>query len=108
MVFCCCFFDVQRQHTDVLRLFFNQEYFMEQSQDTFEKRLARLQEVVAALETGELALEKGVELFKEGVTLAKGCRTELMQARKDVRLYSQNMWKDFEDQGDGDGSSDGE
>jgi len=76
---------------------------MEQSQDTFEKRLARLQEVVAALETGELALEKGVELFKEGVILAKACRTELMQARKDVQVYSQDMWKDFEDQGDGDG-----
>ena len=36
---------------------------------SFEDRLRRLQEVVAALENGELPLEDSVRLYKEGLTL---------------------------------------
>ena len=71
---------------------------MEQSQDTFEKRLARLQEIVATLETGELALENGVALFKEGVSLAGGCRNELEKAKKEVQVYSKGIWHDVDGQ----------
>ncbi|GAU08089.1 exodeoxyribonuclease VII small subunit [Desulfoplanes formicivorans] len=76
---------------------------MDNTQDSFEKKLTALQDIVAQLETGEPELEKGVELFKQGVTLARECRTELEQAKKEVRVLVDNMWKDFDDQEEDDG-----
>ncbi|WP_462325068.1 exodeoxyribonuclease VII small subunit [Desulfoplanes sp.] len=77
---------------------------MEKSQDSFEKKLTALQAIVAKLETGDPALEKGVDLFKQGVALARECRTELERAKKEVLVLSEGMWKDFKDQGEDDGS----
>lgn len=48
---------------------------------SFEKRLERVREIVALLESGELPLEQGVKLFQEGVRLSKECSAELEQAR---------------------------
>ena len=48
---------------------------------SFEDRLRRLQEVVAALENGELPLEDSVRLYKEGLTLSRSCREQLEKAR---------------------------
>jgi len=77
---------------------------MEKNQDSFEKKLKDLQDIVAKLETGEPALEKGVELFKQGVTLARECRTELERAKKDVQVLADGMWKDFDTNEGGNGS----
>ena len=41
------------------------------AKDTFEDRLERLKDVVGKLESGDLALEEGVSLYKEGLKLAK-------------------------------------
>lgn len=51
----------------------------------FEKSLARLEEIVQALEQGDLALDKSLELFKEGVELSKFCSQKLTVAQKDVQ-----------------------
>lgn len=48
---------------------------------TFEKNMDRLQQIVDQLESGELPLEKGVALYKEGQTLAGACRRQLSEAR---------------------------
>ena len=42
--------------------------------NTFEKKMARLQEIVAALESGDLPLEKGMALYKEGAACSRYCR----------------------------------
>ncbi|MEG2005007.1 MAG: exodeoxyribonuclease VII small subunit [Bilophila sp.] len=55
---------------------------------TFEDRLRRLQEVVTTLESGELALEESVNLYREGLGLSRTCREQLEKARNDVRILT--------------------
>ncbi len=62
----------------------------------FEKQLTRLQQITARLEAGDLPLEKGVALFKEGLTLARECRRRLEEARQEVYLCSQGVLTEFE------------
>ena len=55
---------------------------------TFEKALARLQEIVSELEDPEKGLEASLELFEEGVGLSRFCRGRIdeIQRRVDVVL----------------------
>ena len=62
---------------------------------SFEDRLRRLQEVVAALENGELPLEDSVRLYKEGLTLS--CREQLEKARNEVRLLTEEGLEPFDE-----------
>ena len=62
---------------------------------SFEDRLRRLQEVVAALENGELPLE--VRLYKEGLTLSRSCREQLEKARNEVRLLTEEGLEPFDE-----------
>jgi exodeoxyribonuclease VII small subunit len=55
---------------------------------SFEKNIERLQQIVDQLETGGLALEKGVSLYKEGLSLAGACRKQLDEARLVVNQVS--------------------
>lgn len=52
----------------------------------FEKSLARLEEIVAALEGEDLDLERSLKLFEEGVELADVCGRRLDAAEKKVTL----------------------
>ncbi len=69
--------------------------------DDFEAQLARLQEIVEKLEGGEMPLEEGVELFKQGVALARNCRERLDKARSEVTILVQDALREFEPE-DGD------
>jgi exodeoxyribonuclease VII small subunit len=51
---------------------------------TFEAAMARLEQIVADLESGKLSLEESLKKFEEGVTLGKTCRDFLDRA--DVRI----------------------
>jgi exodeoxyribonuclease VII small subunit len=62
----------------------------------FEARLERLGKIVEELEKGDLPLEKGVALYKEGRELAKGCRKQLEEARNQIKLVSDEMLTDFD------------
>ncbi len=53
---------------------------------TFEKALARLEEIVRELENGAAALDRSLELFEEGVRLVKLCGTRLDEAEQKVRI----------------------
>ena len=66
---------------------------------SFEDRLRRLQEVVAALENGELPLEDSVRLYKEGLTLSRSCREQLEKARNEVRLLTEEGLEPFDAKG---------
>lgn len=53
---------------------------------TFEAGLERLEQIVKELEQGDLALEKSLELFEEGMKLSGLCRKQLEEAESKVEL----------------------
>lgn len=55
------------------------------SQD-FESAIKRLEEIVAQLESGDLPLEKSLELFEEGIKLSRFCHDQLDKAERKVEL----------------------
>jgi len=75
---------------------------VEQAETTvdYEAAMARLQEVVAALEAGDLPLERSVALYKEGLGLSRACRDRLRTARNEIRLFTEGGVTDFEGVGD--------
>lgn len=64
---------------------------------TFEDRLRRLQEVVAALENGDLPLEDSVKLYKEGLALSRACREQVEKARNEIRLLTEEGLEPFDE-----------
>ena len=51
---------------------------------TFEQQLARLEEIVAALEKGDAPLADSLALFEEGTKLIAACSKQLDQAEQQV------------------------
>jgi len=52
----------------------------------FEQCLERLEKIVQELEKGEVALEKSLTLFEEGMQLSASCRKELEEAEGKVEI----------------------
>ena len=52
----------------------------------FEKKLARLEEIVGKMEKGDLALEESLKLFEEGIKLSRECQTKLTDAEAKVKI----------------------
>jgi exodeoxyribonuclease VII small subunit len=52
----------------------------------FEESLAALEQIVGQLESGALPLERALELFEEGVGLARHCQEQLAAAERRVEL----------------------
>lgn len=65
---------------------------------TFEERLARLQAIVTALESGQSPLEESVALYKEGLGHAAACREQLAKARHDIQVFSDGVCTPFADE----------
>ncbi len=53
---------------------------------TFEIALARLQEIVAGLEGGNVPLDESLSMFEEGVKLVKFCNEKLDKAEQKVKI----------------------
>ena len=51
---------------------------------TFEQQIVRLEQIVAKLERGEVALAESLALFEEGTRLAAACSQQLRQAEQQV------------------------
>lgn len=51
---------------------------------TFEEAIARLEESVRALESGNVPLDRSLELFEEGIALVKLCNGKLDAAEQKV------------------------
>ncbi|MCA9002933.1 MAG: exodeoxyribonuclease VII small subunit [Planctomycetes bacterium] len=63
----------------------------EQSQAVpFDARMLELEEIAAALESGDLGLEEALERYKRGVSLLRHCRSELEGFRSQVEELSQD------------------
>ena len=57
---------------------------------TFEKALARLEEILTKLEGAEVSLDESLALFEEGVALSKQCNTMLDKAEQKVLMFEKN------------------
>ncbi len=57
---------------------------MSAKKQTFEQQLARLEEIVAALEKGDAQLADSLALFEEGTKLVTACSKQLDQAEQQV------------------------
>lgn len=58
---------------------------MNQQNQTFEASMARLEQIVRAMERGEVALEESLKLFQEGTALVRNCQKLLDKAQLQVR-----------------------
>ena len=63
---------------------------METEKLTFEAAIARLEEIVRALESGSAPLDESLALFEEGVGLVKLCSERLDSAEQKVLLLTKN------------------
>ena len=55
----------------------------------FEQSVARLEEIVELLESGELSLEESMKLFDEGVKLSAACNDILTKAEQKITNISE-------------------
>jgi exodeoxyribonuclease VII small subunit len=53
--------------------------------NTFESKLNRLEEIAAMLDEGNVPLDRAIELYEEGMSLAKACAEKLAHVEK--KLY---------------------
>ena len=55
---------------------------------TFESSLDELEQIVAKLETGDMALEESLELFERGVKLSRDCKERLLKAERRIEVLT--------------------
>jgi exodeoxyribonuclease VII small subunit len=60
---------------------------------SFEAGLEALEKVVKELESGELPLERALELFERGVALSETCRKQLEEAETRVEILLKRAGK---------------
>src|SRR3989442_15895588 len=56
----------------------------------FEDCLARLEQIVGRLETGNLPLEESLKIFEEGIGLARSCARYLEDAEKRIEVLAKD------------------
>ena len=56
----------------------------------FEGCLGRLEQIVTALEAGNLPLEESLKVFEEGVTLARHCARYLAEAERRIETLAKD------------------
>ena len=57
---------------------------------SFEEALTRLEAIVQQLETGDAALEKSIDIYKEGTYLKRHCEAKLKAAQAQVEKIRLN------------------
>lgn len=61
---------------------------MAEKEKSFEAAMARLEEIVRSLESGNAGLDDSLGLFEEGITLVKLCNAKLEGAEQKVKLLA--------------------
>ena len=59
---------------------------MNQPNMNFEQSMARLEQIVRAMERGDVALEESLKLFQEGTELVRSCQKLLDEAQMQVKM----------------------
>lgn len=57
---------------------------MNQPNQTFEESMIRLEQIVRAMERGDVPLDEALKLFREGTELVRGCTKLLDEAQLQV------------------------
>lgn len=57
---------------------------MSQKNPTFEENMQRLEQIVRAMERGDVALEESLKLFQEGTDLVRKCGNLLDEAQLQI------------------------
>lgn len=63
----------------------------------FESSLNRLEEITSILEDGEATLEESIELYTEGLEIAKDCNQNLNDAEKKIKIIMEKNKQMIED-----------
>ncbi len=56
---------------------------------TFEQSVAQLEQIVAAIESGQIGLEDSLAKYEQGMELVKRCRTILDRAEKRIEQLTE-------------------
>lgn len=56
---------------------------------TFERAMTRLEQIVAALESGKCSLDDSMKLFEEGTKLTSYCSRQLTAAEQKIRQLTE-------------------
>jgi len=59
---------------------------MNSENKTFEASMTRLEQIVRAMERGDVALEESLKLFQEGTELVRNCQKILDEAQLHVKM----------------------
>lgn len=62
----------------------------QEGKESFETALSRLEQIVVALEKGDLSLEESLKLYEEGIARARLCQERLEQAESKIEVLSQD------------------
>ncbi len=58
---------------------------MSETKRTFEESMGRLEQIVRAMERGDVALDESLKLFQEGTELVRSCEKMLSDAELEVK-----------------------
>lgn len=61
---------------------------MNQENASFEANMQRLEQIVRAMERGDIALEESLKLFQEGTQLVRDCGKLLDEAELQVKIIT--------------------
>ena len=75
---------------------------MSKQSKTFEESMGRLEQIVRAMEQGNVPLEESLKLFREGTDLVRSCGTLLDEAEMQIKKVmtaadGSPVLEDFED-----------
>ena len=62
---------------------------------TYEKAIARLEEIVKKLESGSLGLDESLKLYEEGANLSLHCHKLLTEARQKVIKLNEESTNEY-------------
>ncbi len=63
----------------------------------FEERLTNLEELNEKMKTGNIALDEAVQIFEEGIKLAKGLEKDLSKVERKIEILVNKPEKDTDE-----------
>ena len=63
--------------------------------ESFEAAAAELENIVAAMEAGQMPLEASLSAYQRGAMLLQFCQNKLQSAQQQARILEQGMLKNF-------------
>jgi len=75
------------------------------SPKSFESALTELEQVVAAMEAGQMPLEQSLTAYQRGMELLKYCQATLQDAQQQVKILEAGSLNDFNADGSNSGAN---